>query len=103
MIRTVERLLQRAGYLVWTDDRFGETRGPEDERPALVIVDLPDDWVRATARFPLPKGRFTPPVLWISSQTLADLAAPYALIKPFTASDLLDAIKALLNPSAPVQ
>lgn len=103
MLRTVDRLLQRAGYHIRTGDRFGTAGCLEDDRPALVIVDVPDDWTWASSRFPLPKGPFIPPVLWISNRILTGIGAPHALIKPFTASDLLDAVEALLHPGASVQ
>lgn len=103
MTRTVERLLQRAGYQVRTGDQLRMNRNADEARPALVIVDVPDDWTRVTAQFPIPEGPFIPPVLWISNRTLAGIGAPHALVKPFTASDLLDAVEVLLHPSAPVQ
>jgi DNA-binding NarL/FixJ family response regulator len=111
MMRALERLLRRAGYVVQVQesvDGVGDVAGSAVRTaPALLIVDLPDEWSRP-ARGTV--GRTYPPtdlpearqVLWISNGSEGAGAATEAgnqyLVKPFSGAQLLAAVEAALTP-----
>jgi hypothetical protein len=105
MVRALDRLLRTAGYNVGVSDRFSDQVGPRSSRSprpdiALTIVDVPDDWARTHVVGTSPeRPRDVEPgkILWISAAPSFDDAPEGCLVKPFTSSQLLDKVRALLS------
>jgi len=104
MVRALTRLLVNAGYDVIQSDSVqgnypGEIlRGETSRCPALVIVDVPDDWYRrVTNRSDRQLARVDGPrVLWIGDAVAAVRRSESHLPKPFSGSELLSKVAALL-------
>jgi hypothetical protein len=105
MLRALERLLIRAGYVVGVRERDIELPGdplPADElnSAALTIVDVPDAWTRS-GRLPGAASRRSsrggPDVLWLSNVGAVGDSAEGCLVKPFTAGQFLAKVESLLN------
>lgn len=100
MLRAVGRLLRQAGYEIVERESWLGSEGPSDRRPpALVIIDVPDDWARrAQGSAYRPAGYLDAPrVLWIGDAATSTSERVEHLTKPFTGSELLAKIAALLD------
>src|SRR5579859_857046 len=95
LVRALDRLLQRAGYLVGTENRWtGEVRDAESlasvEKTGLTIVDLPDHHVLDVVGVdgaPFEKSR-EGGILWIGNTPPA-IESAWFLVKPFTSEEFL--------------
>lgn len=102
LIRTLDRLLRRAGYSVGTEDRRNDEISPAQPAPtgagvALTIVDLPDHHVLdSTGPNPTAGGESTEVrFLWIGS-TPPSVQSAWFLAKPFTTEEFLSRVESLL-------
>jgi hypothetical protein len=102
MLRALARILGRAGYRVLTReyDLIGAVMSEGDgSRPCLIIIDMPDDWQPSTFQqsITVVDGNAAPRMLWISSAVDASKDDVRYLPKPFTGSQLLARVEALLK------
>ncbi|HVC33983.1 MAG TPA: hypothetical protein VNL16_10780 [Chloroflexota bacterium] len=96
----MSRLLRKAGYDVVTrESSSGGADTAGSGHPSLVIVDVPDDrtgqWTNPEYSSPGRPSR--PSVLWIGDTTEGTCCDEGHLAKPFTGSQLLTIVAALLS------
>jgi hypothetical protein len=102
LVRALNRLLQRAGYAVGTEDRWtGEVINAQPaaagERSALTIVDLPDHHVLDAVGVdgaPFDQSREAG-ILWVGNTSPATESA-WFLAKPFSSEEFLTRVRTLL-------
>jgi hypothetical protein len=110
MVRALDRLLRTAGYRVGTDvpstdDLRGRAFPVRRSDIDLTIVDLPDDRTSSVDRHWRSNGLPSPAlgrVLWISNESSAEGDSDRCLVKPFTSTQLLDKVRALLGCQPPL-
>ena len=105
MLRTLDRLLRTAGYRVGIGEQSAEPPGAGAVQRArsdvdLTIVDVPDDWSRASTSEATPvSARYSAAreILWIGATQSAGKEPERCLVKPFTSSQFLEKVRFLLN------
>jgi hypothetical protein len=104
MVRALDRLLRKAGYVVGIRDRdLNEPGDPlflDAGAAALTIVDVPDAWTRRgrpLLELDVFRSERSDPILWLSNASYGVGPPERCLIKPFTASQFLAKVEALLN------
>lgn len=108
MVRALDRLLRKAGYVVGIRERdldAAESTLPLEEAgvAALTIIDVPDAWTRrgrASVGETAARRERTDPILWLSNAPSIVDAPERCLVKPFTASQFLAKVEALLSQSS---
>jgi|GEM_PF-3869395 len=99
MTRTIVRVLRRASYHVIIRERDDERCVPV--APDLIVLDDPDDRsTKPPSQLPVVALVADAPVLWIGNR--ASKTGAYTLVKPFTSSDLLQTVEAILRDPAPL-
>lgn len=108
MVRALDRLLRRAGYAVGIRERDLDQTNvplPLDDLgvAALTVIDVPDSWTRH-GRLPGVASRRWPErpdsVLWLSNTAGIVESSERCLVKPFTASQFLAKVEALLKQNS---
>jgi DNA-binding response OmpR family regulator len=110
MLRALDRLLRKAGYAVEIRERSEDypaicRAANNGTDVALTIVDVPDEWSRLAPgqlvvahRRP---GRDEDRILWITNATDVVDRPDFYLIKPFTASQFLSKVDAVIKLQSP--